>query len=458
VLTGPTPGFRLNPGPLRPSRRAFLHGAGITATAGLLGACANDAGADPATAAQPFPPDRPTSDVAALAGDEEYWAAIARNYPAPGEIANLDYGFFGGVANHVLADFEAASRRIATEHAVYMRTSFPGEREAVRQKVAEVAGVDVGEIALTRGATESLQLLISNYNLLRAGDQVLYADLDYDSMQYAMEWLRDRRGVETIKFAIPEPATRQGIIDAYEQQLRDNPRIKLVLLTHVSHRTGITIPVAEISEMCAARGADTIIDAAHSWGQIPFTLRDLKSPFVGLNLHKWMGAPLGVGALYIAKDRRNDIDRQLLDEDYPADDIRSRTHTGTTNSANVLAAKTALEFHQQIGAGAVHARVQFLRDRWVAPLRADSRIEILTPDDRDMYAALTSFRIKGRGSAKDSSAIASWLMENHKLLVVRRGGIAAGDVIRCTPAPFTPIDHMDQAAAAFAAAAGEFAL
>jgi hypothetical protein len=50
------------------------------------------------------------------------------------------------------------------------------------------------EIAFTRGGTEALQNLIAGYNRLRPADAVMYADLDYHSCQYAMNWLRDRRG------------------------------------------------------------------------------------------------------------------------------------------------------------------------------------------------------------------------------------------------------------------------
>jgi len=35
----------------------------------------------------------------------------------------------------------------------------------------------------------------------------LYADLDYDSMQYAMNYLRQRRGAEVVRISLPEPAS-----------------------------------------------------------------------------------------------------------------------------------------------------------------------------------------------------------------------------------------------------------
>ncbi len=128
-----------------------------------------------------------------------------------------------------------------------------GRLEGAREAIAAATGFDVSEVALTRGATEALQLLISNYNRLKPGDTVLYADLDYDSAQYAVEWLAERRGVKVVKIALPEPASRQSVIDTYAEALKANPATKLVLLTHLSHRTGLVIPVKEIAALARRR-------------------------------------------------------------------------------------------------------------------------------------------------------------------------------------------------------------
>ena len=183
------------------------------------------------------------------------------------------------------------------------------------------------------------------------------------------------------------------MIDHYTKLLRGNPRITLLLLTHISHRTGLKLPIAEISRMAAQHGVDTIVDAAHSWGHVDFSVRDLESPFVGFNLHKWIGAPLGCGFLYIKKDRLPDIDRHFADEDHDADDVRSRIYTGTANSANYLAVPAALDFHRAVGAANKFARLQYLRDRWVHQVLDVSNLTIMTPEDRRMYGALTSFPI-----------------------------------------------------------------
>jgi len=164
---------------------------------------------------------------------------------------------------------------------------------------------------------------------------------------------KDRRGVEVVKIDLPEPATRQNLLDAYAAAFTANPKLKAVLLTHLSHRTGLVLPVAEIARMARTRGIDVILDAAHSWGQVEFNPRDLGIDFIGFNLHKWIGAPIGAGFLYIAKDRLADIDRNKADEDFPEADIRSRVHTGTVNFATVLTIPAALETARRTWRGSV---------------------------------------------------------------------------------------------------------
>ena len=289
---------------------------------------------------------------------------------------------------------------------------------------------------------EALQNLIGGYNRLSAGDAVLYADLDYDSMQYAMDWLQQRRGVDVITISLPEPASRQGVIDAYAAALEANPRVKLILLTHLSHRTGLVIPVADIVALAQSRGADVIVDAAHSWGQMDFKARDLNAPFIGFNLHKWIGAPLGVGVMYIARDRLGDIDAFMADADYRPDDTRSRVHSGTTNFAAFLTVPTALDFNATLGLAYKEARLRWLRDRWVEGLLEIGGIEILTPEDPSMHAGITSFRLKGLVTRDENIALVQRLLDEYNIYTVHRTGVQAGACVRVTPALFTTEDDV----------------
>jgi selenocysteine lyase/cysteine desulfurase len=380
--------------------------------------------------------------------DENFWSSVAAQYQVSPDITNLENGYYGIMTKSVMADYQRNIELLNLNNSYYLRTTFDADMEAVRVKIAAVAGVLPEEIAITRGATEALQNLITNYKLLKPGDVAMYSDLDYDSMQYAMNYLKDRRGAQVVTINMPEPATKQGILDTYAAAFAANPKTKLLLLTHISHRTGLVMPIAEISAMAKLKNIDVIVDAAHSWGQMDFSIPDLNVDFAGFNLHKWMGVPLGVGFMYIRKSRLADVDLAFADDDWDAGDIRARVHSGTTNTANVMTVPAALTLHMNLGALNKQARLRYLRDYWVSRVKDFKGMNILTPDTPGSYGALTSFRLTGKVTKADNVAIANELRDKYKIFTVRRGGVAAGNCVRVTTALFTKPADLDRLVAA----------
>jgi selenocysteine lyase/cysteine desulfurase len=233
---------------------------------------------------------------------------------------------------------------------------------------------------------------------------------------------------------------------AYTRVL-ETPRARLLLLTHLSNKTGLIIPVSEIVALARARNVDVVVDAAHSFGQCDLKLADLGADFVGLNLHKWLGAPVGAGLMYIRENRLGDI-APMLGDDGPADRIDSRIHTGTANFATFLTVPAALDFHESVGAPHKAARLRYLRDRWVKAVRGTPGIDILTPDEAGSVAAITSLRLLGRIGKAENQALVSELLDRYGIFTVWRTGVARGDCVRVTPALYnTPadVDHLTQA-------------
>ena len=387
-----------------------------------------------------------TGAVAAAAAADD-WARIAREYDVTREVIQLEHGNWGMMARPVLAAYRTTVERVNRDTSYYARRTMVGDLDAARAALASAMGVAFEEIVFTRNATEAMKVLILQYNRLKPGDAVLYADLDYDSMQASMDSLAALRGVRIIKIALPEPATRQSLVDAYRAAFDANPAIKMVLLTHVSHRTGLVLPVAEIATIARQRGIDALVDAAHGVGQLDFRLPDLKGDFVGLNLHKWIGAPLGVGALYIRRDRIGAIDPDPA-ESPSSPDIDTRVHTGTVDYAAQLTVPAALAFQAAIGGARREARLRALRDRWVRALRDLPQVQILTPNDPKLYGAITSFRLRGRTSHDENVALAKALLDRFRIFTVHRNGLASGSCVRVTPALATRMSDMDALAAA----------
>lgn len=430
------------------SRRQFLaHGA---VAAGAIGF----AGALPATAREweeynslvsqsindsfPNPP--------AGTDDERGWKRIAKYYNVTSKITNLENGYWGIMALPVLSEYKRLTDFVNRENTLFARFEASKTYRGLRETVAKFLKVGVDEIALTRGATEALQSLIGGYNKLKPGDTVLYADLDYSEMKNAMRWLKDRRGVKPVKISFPEPTKNnpikeQDILDFYKKALVDNPGTKLLLLTHLNNWTGLIIPVAKIAKIARERGVDVILDAAHSVGQVDFRIGELGCDFVGVNLHKWVGAPIGCGVIYIKKSRVNDIDT-FMAKSPGSLRVTARIDTGTSNFAAHMTIPSAISFHNKIGTGAKEARLRYLRNLWVDPARKMKGLTVLTPDDPKMVAGLTSFRLDGVVSTSANNVLMKHLAEKFGILTTRRTGPDGGDCIRVTPSFYNSPDEM----------------
>jgi len=427
-----------------PGRRAWLR-AGAALGLAPAGAVA--------IASTPVVPAAPALSPAALAADSAYWTSVAHLYDVTDDVAMLDNGFWGAMARPVLAEYDRQLARVNHGNAYYGRTQFPAEFEAARAATASALGVGVDEIVLTRGATEALQALIGGYHRLRTGDVVLCADVDYDNMITTMGWLRTRRGVDVVQIALPEPATYQSLIDCYARAMDSQPRLRLILLTHVNHRNGMVLPVAEITRMARARGIGVIVDAAHSIGQLDMQIADLGADFVGINLHKWIGAPVGVGAIYIRRGALGEIDPYMGERD--RGDIRSRIHTGTVNFAAYLALPLALQIHARIGVANKQARLHRLRNRWVEAARDIDGVEVLASNDPRLTSAIASFRLRGKTSVAENVALAKRLLEDHGVFAVMRDGLASGACVRVTPGIFTSEEQVDRLVAALRPSCGD---
>ena len=365
------------------------------------------------------------------ADNERHWQAIAERYALePGPI-NLENGYFGRMSRAVQAQYLEHVAFINRSNSLYVRQRFEqGQNVDILHQLAGLIEAAPEAIAFTRNATEALQSLIRNYNGLKPGDQVLISDLEYDTVKGAMRWLAGYRGVEVIEISHAHPASFDSLLQTYRETFAQYPRLKMMALTHVTHRTGLVMPVEAIARAASEHGIDVILDGAHALGQIEFNLAALGIQFAGFNLHKWIGAPLTLGFLYIAPERLADIDPDMGEFHYPATDVRARTPYSTPNFPALMTLPLVLEEHRALGGSAAKgARVNYLRDLWVSQVRELPGIEVLTPDDPRLYCGITAFKFTGR----DQAAMAQRLLKEYDLFTTTRVGAAFGTCIRVTP-------------------------
>ncbi|WP_342804932.1 aminotransferase class V-fold PLP-dependent enzyme [Alteromonas sp. M12] len=420
------------------SRRNLLTGVATTAVVSSFSATAQTANS---ALALPSLSNR-TAD--SLASDEAYWAEIASYYNRTQGIINLEHGYWGKMAKPVIEAYQRATKMVNDQNSFYARKHFPADIRDAMSRVGQALGTQEGEIVLTRNATEAIHNLIRQYQGLSAGDAVLFADSDYPSFKTIMRWLEQDQGVESVEVITPALADQQQLLQSYVDAFDRKPNIKLMLLTHVSNQHGLVFPVKAIVEEAHKRGIDVICDCAQSWGLIDYKITDLKVNWAGFNLHKWIGSPVGVGALYMRKGALDKIAPYPGESDPNNNRAYTRVHTATANFAAFLAVPAALDFHQAIGGENKQARLKYLRDLWFSEAQSMSHIEVLGGKDSISSTGMSSFRLKGKNSIDDANKLQQRLENDFGIFTVIRKGLDSGACVRITPQVFTSADEIQQ--------------
>ena len=391
-------------------------------------------------------PSRASDANAAAVTDEAWWRQVAAFYPAPPDgIVNLEHGYFGAMAAPVHAAFEQAVRYVNEQLSPFVRGEFTHKHvDLLRRRLAALIHAEPHEILLTRSGTESMQVLITQYHGLQAGDTVLWSNLDYPATRTAMRWLAQRRGVTSTEVKLNLPIGDDEIIARYAAAMRQATKPKLLLLSQVAPANGQQLPVRALIALAREHGIDVVLDSAHALGQVGVDVQAMDVDFAGFNLHKWLGAPPGLGFVYIRAAQLHKIEPHFGDDDYPPDDIRCRLHMGMPPIAAILAAPAALDFHARLGGTpAKTARLAWLRDYWVSRAAQLPGVRLLSPPDAARGTALVAFAVDGI----DARALQQALLQRFGVFAVQRN-IGDSDIVRATVAITTTTAELDRLVAA----------
>ena len=372
-----------------------------------------------------------------VAMNEDYWSIIQNSFTVTRGIVNLNNG---GVSPSPRIVTEALVRYIWQQEdatAYTMWQILEPQSETIRTGLAELFGCDREEIAITRNASESLEICLMGMDFKR-GDEILSTTQDYPRMLTTLRQRERREGLvlKLVQIPIP-PKDVSEITAAFERGVTS--RTKLILVSHQVNITGQITPVKAICDMARARGIETIVDGAHSFAQFDFKQKDLGCDYFGTSLHKWLYAPKGSGLLYVRRDKIEKLWPLMAAESKRASDIRKFEEVGTHSAAPRLAIGEAMLFHNGIGGKRKEARLRYLSRYWMNRLKDVPKIGFNTSFDPNQSCAIANVKVDGI----DPTAIGSYLFNKHRIFTTP---IVHEEFkgIRITPNVYTTLNELDR--------------
>ena len=382
--------------------------------------------------------DRPAADIAA---DENYWRDIQQAFTLDRTIINLNNGYTcpsPRVVHEALKRYLDVSNQ-APIH--FMWNQMEPNVETVRRNLAAEVGCDPEELAITRNASEGLQIAQLGLDL-KAGDEVVTTNQDYGRMLDTWEQRVKRNGIVLKKIAFPVPPPSLDDL-ARRVEAAITPRTKVIHVCHITNLTGQLFPVRDIARLARARGIQTIVDGAHAFAHFPFKVSDLECDYYGCSLHKWLLAPVGTGFLYVRRENIAKLWPLTPAAASKAENIRKFEEIGTHPAANHNAIGEALAFHQAIGTERKAARLRYLNERWATKVEKLPGVKILNSREPNQAWGLFNVSL----ASVDAPKAYEFLWTKYRIITaaIKRDDYQG---LRVTPNIYTTLGEVDTFASA----------
>ncbi|TAE18783.1 MAG: aminotransferase class V-fold PLP-dependent enzyme [Bacteroidetes bacterium] len=344
---------------------------------------------------------------AELASREDFWGEIQALYDVSTDFVNVENGYYGVLPRPLLEAYKGHIDHLNRISTYYARFDAPKDMERLKTRLAPLVGSLPTEIAFSRNATESLNVIISGIDL-QAGEEILIASHDYPTGIAAASQRHKRYGtpyrVISEKFY---DKSKAEILAIFEEAIQ--PQTRLLVLTHLIHYTGQILPVREITAIAHAKGVEVMVDSSHAFAQFPFQVSEIGCDYWVGNLHKWLYAPLTGGIIAIRQDKIHRVWGLLGDDMYALDDIRKLERFSALPMPTFLTMFDSVDFLEALGLENKQARLQYLQHYWSKQLRQIPRVQVLTPEAES--GAIATFTIEGLPAPK----IAQMLWEKARI-------------------------------------------
>lgn len=365
------------------------------------------------------------------------WKVISKQFVNNNNIINLNSGSAGLMSKATFERLQQSTLQMLNISPYKVFEQWQATINNVKQKLASLINAQNNEITIVRNTTEAINLILQGYPF-KTGDELLLAQHDYPYVINTAKNLALKKGIKLKQIELDlKHLSDSKIIRFYKNSI--NNKTKLVVLTHLTHATGKILPIKKITAIAHKKGAEVLIDAAHSFAHIPHSVSDINCDYYATSLHKWLSAPYGNGLLYIKKDKIKKINPVISSYEKEEGEMSKFHHLGTRAFQNIISIEPAIDFLLQLGVETKYNRLKQLTKHWIQQLDEIENSQLITNTDNYNYTGIASFKIEG----KCSREIVKSLYKDYGI-IAKSVGIKNGSAIRISSNIFILEEHLDK--------------
>ena len=268
------------------------------------------------------------------------------------DVIFLNHGSFGATPKPVMEAYRAWQMKLERHPVRFLGREINDMLLDARTALGAYLNAAADDLVFIPNATHGANIVARSMQLSQ-DDEVLTTDHEYGACDYAWEFVCRKTDSRYIRQHIPLPVrTEEEIVEQFWKGV--SPRTKVIYISHITSPTALRLPVKHICRRAKELNILTIVDAAHSPGQIPVDLQGLGADVVFGNCHKWMLSPKGAGFLYVRPEIQPMVEPLIVSWGYHATDdtatgsqfIDYLQWTGTHDPASYLSVPAAIQFQK----------------------------------------------------------------------------------------------------------------
>ncbi|MEM0982412.1 MAG: aminotransferase class V-fold PLP-dependent enzyme [Planctomycetota bacterium] len=225
-------------------------------------------------------------------------------WPVGDNVTLLNHGSYGVTPEYVRARQDELRDVLDRDPPRFFVVELERLADTARQALAAFVNCPPKDLTFVGNGTYAVAAAIRSYEPeLEPGDEIVVTDHEYKATFNELTRLCARTGAVVKTARVPLPVCGPHVVaEAVEELLTD--RTRFVVISHITSASSLIFPVERIVESCKARGIGTIIDGAHTPGQIPLDIAALDPTFYVASCHKWLCTPKGTGFVYCTPERQ----------------------------------------------------------------------------------------------------------------------------------------------------------
>jgi cysteine desulfurase / selenocysteine lyase len=246
-----------------------------------------------------------------------------------------------------------------------MKARIPG----LKERIAKLINASTDEIALVRNTVEGLSTVASGI-LWNEGDNVVTDDIEFPANMYPWLNQESRYGVKT-----KQVPARDGKVLAEDLIAACDEHTRIISVSFVQFSNGYRADMERIGAFCRERDILFCVDAIQGLGALQMDVRKYNIDFLAAGSHKWLMGPVGIGFLYLRKDRQADLwpaevghlgvlqnTDKYTEYNLTFRDSAEKFEGGVPNYTGVFGFDESLKLFHGVGPAAIEERVLMLTD------------------------------------------------------------------------------------------------